>query len=130
MFELNSNTVVISNDFTSPASQRAIERFYRDITFTIQPSERDRGTIRVIRDTTVENECWHISVSDREIDISAADDLGVIYALLHISRRYLNIEPLWFWCDQEFSKKEFTKIENGHIYSRKNAYRFRGWFIK
>ena len=129
MFELNSNTVVISNDFTSPASQRAIERFYRDITFTIQPSERDRGTIRVIRDTTVENECWHISVSDREIDISAADDLGVIYALLHISRRYLNIEPLWFWCDQEFSKKEFTKIENGHIYNRKNAYRFRGWFI-
>ena len=37
--------------------------------------------------------------------ISAADDLGFVYALLKISGKYLDIKPFWFWLDQKSKRK-------------------------
>lgn len=73
-------------------------------------------------------ECYRLEVSDREIRILAAGDLGFVYGLLYLSEHYLGIKPFWFWMDQVIGRKSSVEIPVGCIVSEKPAVRFRGWF--
>ena len=58
-----------------------------------------------------------------------ADDLGAVYALLHISHTALGVEPFWFWNDQPLGRRETALIPCGETHSCAAAIRYRGWFI-
>ena len=59
--------------------------------------------------------------------IRAADDLGAIYALLHLSRTALGVTPFWFWNDQQFERKELAAVTQEHIASKAASVALRGW---
>ncbi|MFA9557868.1 glycosyl hydrolase 115 family protein [Evansella sp. AB-rgal1] len=61
--------------------------------------------------------------------LSGADDLGIIFGLLHISKEYLHIDPFWFWVDKPVERKERISIPTENFVSPKKAVRFRGWFV-
>lgn len=130
MFTLTAQTKIHS-DLDSRPVERAIRRFYRDLGMTMagetEPGSSD--SIRISRDDSLNEEAYIIEVKDRRMDIRVADELGCIYALNYISREYLGIQPLWFWNDQMFEKREARSIDETTICSSAAAYRFRGWFV-
>nr|WP_314463009.1 glycosyl hydrolase 115 family protein [uncultured Clostridium sp.] len=131
-FILNQKTTIHSNYESEPV-KRGIERFYRDMDMIFTPvqkgAETSAGKI-MLQKTQLEAEKYYIRVkSCREIIIEAADDLGFIYALFHISERYLGIQPFWFWNDQRFVKKQEVVIPVSEFGSSSKCVDFRGWFI-
>ncbi len=125
--------VTIHTDYKSEPVNLGINRFYRDVDMVLKPLQEKRKTgpgkitFNKIRSGKEE---FIISVKNREeIVIEAADDLGFIYALFHISEHYLGILPFWFWNDQEFVKKEEVIIPVSQYHSVPKKVEFRGWFI-
>lgn len=75
-------------------------------------------------------ECFCLDATEDALLLSASDELGFIYGLYEISRRFLGILPFWFWNDQVIEPKVFVEIPAGFRYaSLPCAIRFRGWFI-
>lgn len=128
MFKLTAD-VKIRSEMAEKPVELAIKRFQRDLEATLEKGGASPGEIRICRDADLEEEAFTIRIEDGEMTIRAADSLGCIYALNHISREYLGIQPFWFWNDQEFVKTKSKSLENKVIVSPKAAYRFRGWFI-
>ena len=129
MFEINSNTAVSVSGFSCTAVDLAIRRFLRDISFTIEPSDRNGTVVSIARDGTLEPEAWTMDAADASLSIHAADELGVVYALIHLSSEALGVQPLWYWCDQEFDKVDCRFLIEDHARSVRRPVRFRGWFI-
>ena len=42
--------------------------------------------------------------------LTAGDDLGFVYGLYEISRRFLGVLPFWFWNDQPFAPVEQVPV--------------------
>ncbi|WP_022768633.1 glycosyl hydrolase 115 family protein [Butyrivibrio sp. FCS006] len=81
-------------------------------------------------DNSLEAETYILSCKDNTLTIKASDDLGFIYGIYEISRRFLGIQPLWFWNDQKIQRRESIEIPEGFTYkSEKPRVRYRGWFI-
>lgn len=129
MFEINSNTVITTKELDDISIKRAIDRFYRDISFTISKSNRALTTINIVKEDSLKDEEWRLFIEESSITLTSSSELGVIYALNYLSERALGIKPLWYWCDQKFKKSEYKEIEEGEINSTPFSYRFRGWFI-
>jgi len=108
---------------------RAYNRFLRDLSMTLEEKTDFQVTLTVSIDETMMPESYSIAVNKQNIHITGADNLGIIYALLFISERFLGITPFWYWNDQKFIKKPFIEVPDG-LYSSP-AYRllYRGWFI-
>ncbi len=110
---------------------RAIERFYRDLSMTLEeiPDSAGGGVIRVLQ-RDLEKEAYRICIrSHREMVVEAADELGVIYGLNRISSQYLGVHPFWFWNDQNFIKRAAATVPEGILESEAKPVEFRGWFI-
>lgn len=58
-----------------------------------------------------------------------ADDLGLIYGLLHLSEHVLGVDPFWFWCNQEPAPRSEIRIMCRDYVSPTARVRFRGWFV-
>ena len=128
VFLLSTQTKIATNWISRPI-ERAIQRFYRDIKMTLEASREDETKIQ-IEQADMPEESYEICIASQEsMVIKAADELGVIYALIYISCEYMRIQPFWFWNDQVFNKKEKIKIPFGMICSKERKVRFRGWFI-
>ncbi|MDQ0875234.1 hypothetical protein QFZ77_003893 [Paenibacillus sp. V4I3] len=63
------------------------------------------------------------------MEIIGVDDLGLIYGILEFSRRYLGIDPFWFWADQPINKLPELIIPIEDYNSPLPVIRFRGWFV-
>ncbi|KYG26581.1 glycosyl hydrolase 115 family protein [Alkalihalobacillus trypoxylicola] len=63
------------------------------------------------------------------MEIIAENDLGFVYGLLHISKTYLEVDPLWFWADLEPIAKESAIVKLESYQSPKYEVRYRGWFV-
>ncbi|PGT84879.1 glycosyl hydrolase 115 family protein [Bacillus sp. AFS040349] len=76
-------------------------------------------------------EQFSIQFSDdlTQMSVISADELGIIYAILHISEAYLGVDKFWFWNDCEPSPKANVKIRAVPYLSEVAKVRFRGWFI-
>ncbi|SDZ47727.1 Glycosyl hydrolase family 115 [Evansella caseinilytica] len=61
--------------------------------------------------------------------IVGRDDLGLVYGMLHISKKYLEIDPFWFWAEIPVSRKEAVWIPAEEQESARPAVRYRGWFV-
>ncbi len=77
----------------------------------------------------MEPEAYRICITPHCIRILAGDDLGFVYALLSLSRKYLGVKPFWFWNDQEFVAREEVRIPVGEERSEPYTVRYRGWFL-
>ncbi len=126
-FVLNSNTQIQTDTETKPVIN-AVNILKRDMKKTFNISDEPSGAIVLKTDRNAAEESWKMNIGD-DIVITAGDDLGFVYALLHISEKYLGIKPFWFWLDRRFEKRDRVIIENGEEASKKPAVRFRGWFF-
>ncbi|MEH7094100.1 glycosyl hydrolase 115 family protein [Neobacillus vireti] len=57
------------------------------------------------------------------------DDLGIIYGLLDYSKKYLGVDPFWFWADLPIEKRTEIQIPVQDYNSQKSKVRYRGWFV-
>ncbi len=74
-------------------------------------------------------EAYLILVTEDEIQIKAEGELGFVYGLLEISRRFLGFSPFWFWMDQQPVRREQLVIPEQCILAEQPVVRFRGWFF-
>lgn len=61
--------------------------------------------------------------------IPGYDDLGLVYGILEFSRRFLGIQPFWFWMDQSISRRSEVLIPCADYDSTEPKIRYRGWFV-
>jgi len=43
---------------------------------------------------------FHSNGSHPRMDIVGYDELGLVYGILEFSKKFLGVEPFWFWADQ------------------------------
>lgn len=146
MFVWNKNTK-IRTDITAKPVLNAISILKRDMENVFADTKLSAGNIQLIlredqekpkcqknmkemlRNTTIEEETYRLEITESQISIIAAGELGFIYGLLYLSEKYLGVKPFWFWMDQKFEKKERVEIEETVIGSQKPVVCFRGWFL-
>lgn len=123
----------IETEWESEPVRRAIDRFYRDMGMVLTPLEngsKDAAGVIILQKVRMEEEQFLILVREQNrLVIEAADELGLIYALCHVSRQYLGILPFWFWNDQKFEKRNEIIIPFSDIGSSPKPVKYRGWFI-
>lgn len=131
-FILDQGTRIYS-EYESEPVKRGIERFYRDMDMIFIKNQKKEEALSgeiILKKSQLEAESYYIEIKSRgEIIIEATDDLGFIYALFHLSERYMGILPFWFWNDQKFLKKENVMIPVSEYHSASRNVDFRGWFI-
>lgn len=115
---------------------RAWRRLERDLEMRVcEPEEASHATDRKRTEWVIgispamEAEEYRLEIGKSGISVTAGDELGVIYALLFFSERFLGVTPFWYWNDQQFDKKEAVTVSEGCYLSPRYRVRFRGWFI-
>ncbi|MDQ0232531.1 glycosyl hydrolase 115 family protein [Metabacillus malikii] len=64
-----------------------------------------------------------------EMVVTSADELGMVYGILHISETFLGVDKFWFWNDIEPVKRGRVEIHPINFVSEKHMCKYRGWFI-
>ncbi|MBB6635033.1 glycosyl hydrolase 115 family protein [Cohnella thailandensis] len=64
-----------------------------------------------------------------DVNIIGHDELGLVYGMLEFSRRFLGIQPFWFWADQEIVRRDEIVIDGEDFDSPEPKVRYRGWFV-
>lgn len=126
-FTLNLNTKIVAENPSVPVDN-AIKILTRDMQKVLTSSDVS-NSITLLYDSSIAAEQYAIGITQSDISLRAADDLGFIYALLHISDKYLGIKPFWFWLDQAIQQRESVKILCGNYCSPVPIIRYRGWFF-
>lgn len=125
---IGSNSKIVAKAATKPV-RWAIEVLKRDIETAFIGDQLERNDIFLVKKVQ-EEECYCIIVDTDRIEIHAADDLGFIYGLYHVSRVFLGIHDLWFWNDQKITQRDCVEIPDDYKYqSHPFAVRNRGWFV-
>lgn len=124
---LNYNTCVTGAQ--TAAVRHASKNLLRDIRNVCFETELPGGQIRLEKGGT-ERECFCLTARDGGLVIQASDELGFIYGIYEVSRRFLDVRAFWFWNDQEFIRREEVRISDGYQFCSK-PYRvtYRGWFV-
>ncbi len=135
---INTNLTIITGKASEPVLH-ALDHLKRDLSESLGPfqSQREPSPLTPLtpklvleEDNSLEAETYILSCKDNTLTIKASDDLGFIYGIYEISRRFLGIQPLWFWNDQKIQRRESIEIPEGFTYrSEKSRVRYRGWFI-
>ncbi len=128
MFIFSKNTRIISEELSKPILN-AIHILERDRDKVFENSSCPDNVILLVKQEGLEEEQYNLDIRDNTIKVSAGDDLGFIYGLLHISEYYLDIKPFWFWMDQKIEIREKVEIENSCFVSVKPVVCYRGWFF-
>lgn len=81
-----------------------------------------------ITDSLKEEE-YVIRVSEEEIHVLAGDELGLIYAFLYLSEKFMGIVPFWYWNDCPPVIRSRIEIPVGEYRSPQYRIRYRGWFL-
>ncbi|MBD8068693.1 glycosyl hydrolase 115 family protein [Bacillus sp. PS06] len=99
-----------------------------------QANDTDKNTILFVlheNEKRLKEEQYEISFADdlTEMKVSASDELGMIYGILHVSEQFLGVDKFWFWNDLEPEEKSTVSIRPIPYLSTEAKVRFRGWFI-
>lgn len=70
-----------------------------------------------------------IGGEDDTLLIAGSDDCGTMWGIYTFSERFLGIDPLYLWTDQQPDLRGSLMLENIHITDGPRHFRFRGWFI-
>lgn len=119
MFNRNS---LIQYNGNHTAVLNAIQILHRDMMKVLQPTTTIGDPI-VLHQQSIDTEQYFI----KNQHIYAGDDLGFIYALLHISETALGVPPFWFWYDTDLPN--YTQVDISDYRSTSPRIRYRGWFI-
>ncbi len=124
---LNRNTHVEGE--ATEAVRRAVSALYRDLKKVFFESQKEGAVIRLMREN-LGAEQFFLRTAEGNLELYAGDELGFIYGIYEISRRFLGVNDFWFWNDQQFTPKEECEIPADYYYtSEPCAVKYRGWFI-
>ena len=127
--KLNHNTRLPQEPAEKPLAY-ALHALRRDMARTLCTTDAPGGEICLRRDPALPPECFCLDADANILTLSAADVLGFVYGLFEISRRFLGVQPFWFWNDQTFSPRTEVEIPGVFHYASTPArVRYRGWFI-
>jgi len=132
-FILFKNTPIICNNTTTPV-ENAINILQRDLESLLTESTScasQPGHIEINLEIQqdLSDESYKIKVTQEKIRIEAKSCLGAVYAILHISRDYLGVQPFWFWLDKIPEQRSSVSVETDEYLSCPDKIQFRGWFI-
>lgn len=128
--KLNQNVCLPQADDWHKPVQLALYALQRDLKRTLCPAEKEGGKLCLCMDRTLAPEMYCLDAAQDALTVTAADDLGFVYGLFEISRRFLGVEPFWFWNDQAFRPRLAVEVPEGfHFASEPYRVRYRGWFI-
>lgn len=126
---LNRNSQIFPCEDTKPV-QYAVSALYRDMKAVFTDTDASGDAIRLAKDSDLAPECFCLQVHQDVLLVTAADTLGFVYGLLEISRRFLGVQPFWFWNDQRFIPVESVTVPPNFAYESQPArVRYRGWFV-
>ena len=123
-----SRATRVTAQWASAPVQHAVARFWRDMEMTLSttgfvPDNR----LMICLAPALPPESYTLDVTENQLTLCAADDLGAVYGLLDISRHYLGVAPFWFWNQQQFEPKPFATVPEGRITGPVAAVGLRGW---
>ena len=123
-----SRATRVTAQWASAPVQHAVARFWRDMEMTLSttgfvPDNR----LMICLAPALPPESYTLDVTENQLTLCAADDLGAVYGLLDISRHYLGVAPFWFWNQQQFEPKPFATVPEGRITGPAAAVGLRGW---
>lgn len=126
---LNRNTVFPSGVTAKPI-QYALGALRRDFDRIFTAATVPGGRLLLAVNDRLAAEQYILTAGTDTLLLSAADDLGFVYGLFEISRRFLGVQPFWFWNDQPFEVQDGVKIPADTVIESKPArVKYRGWFI-
>ena len=126
---LNRNSQIVATEPPKPV-QYAISALQRDKKAVFTETGMPGGDIVLAKDSDLPPECFCLQVHEDRLMLTAADALGFVYGLFEISRRFLGVQPFWFWNDQKFIQTEGVTVPQNFTYESKPArVRYRGWFV-
>ena len=126
---LNRNSQIVFCEETKPI-QYAVSALYRDMKAVFTETDAPGDAVHLVKDSDLAPECFCLQVQNNELLLTAADTLGFVYGLFEISRRFLGVQPFWFWNDQKFIKTDSVTVPQNFTYESKPArVRYRGWFV-
>jgi len=73
--------------------------------------------------------CYRFHSGKPYMNIIGNDTLGLVYGILEFSRRYLGIQPFWFWTDQPIRRLNEVVIDCEDYDAPAPEVRYRGWFV-
>ena len=115
---LNKNTVLPAAPAAKPV-QYALKALRRDFDRVFSATEAPGGRVLLNVNDTLAAEQYVLTAGADTLLLSAADDLGFVYGLFEISRRYLGVQPFWFWNDQTPEVREDAAIAAGTVVESK-----------
>ena len=115
---LNKNTVLPAAPAAKPV-QYALKALRRDFDRVFADTAAPGGRILLTINDTLPAEQYTLTADADTLLLSAADDLGFVYGLFEISRRFLGVQPFWFWNDQPFTMRDGEKIAAGTVVESK-----------
>lgn len=129
MFKITKDTTVSFPEMTD-AVKHVYNILMRDFTKVFGEGFKHGNNIQ-IETNCPELDCeqFSITVTDDTVTVRCADELGVIYAVLYISREFLGVDDFWFWADKEPNKRNMIIIPTQTYISPKAKVRYRGWFV-
>lgn len=158
LFENESVIEIYSDGFEAGCVGRALEDLKSDI-YKVSGKEteikrylpQDQGACMVVG--TLTNERFAAFLQIRGIDVSSikgewehymiltygeeqpcliicgSDKRGTMWGIYEFCERFLGVDPLYLWTDQEPVRREHLSIPNTAVTDGPKTYRFRGWFI-
>jgi hypothetical protein len=129
-FILTLNTTLLFEGWDDKPVLNAVSILKRDMTKTLEVTKAGINRIVIAPpDGTIPEESWTIEVTPEKMTVYSGGGLGCVYALLYISKHFLEVTPFWFWNDQRFVRRPFAAVPAGIYRSPRYAVRFRGWFV-
>lgn len=126
---LNRNTVFPAAPTSKPV-QYALRALRRDFDRVFSETGLPGGQLLLCQNNALPPEQYTLAAGADTLRLSAPDDLGFVYGLFEISRRWLGVQPFWFWNDQPFTRQPGVAVPVGQAVESKPArVRYRGWFI-
>jgi hypothetical protein len=68
-------------------------------------------------------------LKDENLLICGSDDRGTMWGIYEFCEKYLGVDPLYFWTDNEPEEMEKLIIDKLNVLDGPKTYKFRGWFI-
>ena len=126
---LNRNSQISGIGALKPV-QYAVSALQRDKNAVFSETEAPGDRIALVKDSDLQPECFCLQVHENDLMVTASDALGFVYGLFEISRRFLGVQPFWFWNDQKFVRIDSVTVPQNFTYESKPArVRYRGWFV-
>lgn len=129
MFKITKDTT-FSFPSVTPPIKHARDIFTRDFKKVFAEEPKSGKDVEILNECgELDNEQFHITITDENITVRCADELGVIYALLYMSREFLGVDDFWYWTEKEPMKRNMIALTSREYLSPKAKVRYRGWFV-